>query len=45
VAELAEHIVDARCLSLDIGLAVGERYERWRRFDAVTDGLNRRCRR
>jgi 2-octaprenyl-6-methoxyphenol hydroxylase len=47
VAALAELIVDARRLGLDIGnpdtLA---RYERWRRFDntmlaAVTDGLNR----
>jgi 2-octaprenyl-6-methoxyphenol hydroxylase len=46
VAALAELIVDARRLGLDIGLAVGERYERWRRLDAimlsaVTDGLNR----
>ncbi len=47
VAALAELIVDARRLGLDIGnpdtLA---RYERWRRFDnttlaVVTDGLNR----
>jgi 2-octaprenyl-6-methoxyphenol hydroxylase len=47
VAALAECIVDARRLGLDIGdeLAL-ERYQRWRRFDnlvlmAVTDGLNR----
>jgi 2-octaprenyl-6-methoxyphenol hydroxylase len=47
VAALAELVVDARRLGLDI--AQGEvlaRYERWRRFDnltlaAVTDGLNR----
>ena len=47
VAVLAELIVDARRIGLDIGN--GEmlaRYERWRRFDntalaAVTDGLNR----
>ncbi|MGQ0677949.1 MAG: UbiH/UbiF/VisC/COQ6 family ubiquinone biosynthesis hydroxylase [Rhodospirillales bacterium] len=47
VAALAETIVDARRLGLDIGaVAVLERYQRWRRIDnlmliAVTDGLNR----
>lgn len=47
VAALAELIVDARRLGLDIGEAgLLGRYERWRRFDAlllasVTDGLNR----
>jgi len=47
VAALAEVIVDAHRLGLDIGNAlVLERYERWRRFDstaliAVTDALNR----
>jgi 2-octaprenyl-6-methoxyphenol hydroxylase len=47
VAALAECIVDARRLGLDIGTAdVLDRYARWRRFDnlalmAVTDGLNR----
>jgi 2-octaprenyl-6-methoxyphenol hydroxylase len=47
VAALAEAIVDARRLGLDIGDdAVLERYQRWRRLDAillagVTDGLNR----
>jgi 2-octaprenyl-6-methoxyphenol hydroxylase len=47
VAALAEAIVDARRLGLDIGdMAVLERYQRWRRLDAVllagvTDGLNR----
>ena len=47
VAALAECIVDARRLGLDIGAAdVLARYQRWRRFDnltlmAVTDGLNR----
>ncbi len=47
VAALAEAIVDARRLGLDIGGAdVLARYERWRRFDSVllagvTDGLNR----
>ena len=47
VAALAEAIVDARRLGLDIGDApVLERYQRWRRFDnvllaAMTDGLNR----
>jgi len=47
VAALAEAVVDARRLGLDIGDAlVLERYQRWRRFDnlvlmAVTDGLNR----
>jgi 2-octaprenyl-6-methoxyphenol hydroxylase len=47
VAALAELIVDARRLGLDIGSAeVLQRYESWRRLDAmllagVTDGLNR----
>jgi 2-octaprenyl-6-methoxyphenol hydroxylase len=47
VAALAECVVDAHRLGLDIGGAdVLERYERWRRFDtmallAVTDGLVR----
>jgi len=47
VAALAEAIVDARRLGLDIGEdCVLERYQRWRRLDAVllagvTDGLNR----
>ncbi|MDP6883941.1 MAG: FAD-dependent monooxygenase, partial [Rhodospirillales bacterium] len=47
VAALAEVVVDARRLGLDIGAAmVLEDYRRWRRFDAtvmiaVTDGLNR----
>jgi 2-octaprenyl-6-methoxyphenol hydroxylase len=47
VAALAELIVDARRLGLDIGDAtVLRRYQRWRRFDAlalatVTDSLNR----
>ncbi len=47
IAALAECIVDAHRLGLDIGAAnVLERYQRWRRFDnialmAVTDGLNR----
>jgi 2-octaprenyl-6-methoxyphenol hydroxylase len=47
VAALAEAIVDARRLGLDIGDDdVLERYQRWRRFDAlllagITDGLNR----
>jgi len=47
VAALAEAIVDARRLGLDVGQAdVLARYERWRRFDtmmllAVTDSLNR----
>jgi 2-octaprenyl-6-methoxyphenol hydroxylase len=47
VAALAETVVDAHRLGLDVGDAlVLERYERWRRFDnmvllAVTDGLNR----
>ncbi|HWD59118.1 MAG TPA: UbiH/UbiF/VisC/COQ6 family ubiquinone biosynthesis hydroxylase, partial [Stellaceae bacterium] len=46
-AALAEAIVDARRLGLDIGDDhVLERYQRWRRLDAVllaavTDGLNR----
>lgn len=47
VAALAEAVVDARRLGLDIGGAeVLARYQRWRRFDntamvAATDGLNR----
>ncbi|MBX6320820.1 MAG: UbiH/UbiF/VisC/COQ6 family ubiquinone biosynthesis hydroxylase [Rhodospirillaceae bacterium] len=47
VAALAEIVVDAMRLGLDIGsLAVLERYERWRRLDTVmliaaTDGINR----
>ena len=47
IAVLAELVVDARRLGLDIGGGeVLHRYERWRRFDnltlaAVTDGLNR----
>jgi 2-octaprenyl-6-methoxyphenol hydroxylase len=47
VAALAECIVDARRLGLDIGDAtVLERYQRWRRLDnmaliAATDSLNR----
>ncbi len=47
VAALAEAVVDARRLGLDIGeQPVLERYQRWRRFDTlvlavVTDGLNR----
>jgi 2-octaprenyl-6-methoxyphenol hydroxylase len=47
VAALAETVVDAHRLGLDIGDAlVLERYQGWRRFDnmvllAVTDGLNR----
>jgi 2-octaprenyl-6-methoxyphenol hydroxylase len=47
VAALAECIVDARRLGLDVGAAdVISRYERWRRFDVmalitVTDSLNR----
>jgi 2-octaprenyl-6-methoxyphenol hydroxylase len=47
IAALAELLVDARRLGLDIGNAATlARYERWRRFDnvmlaAVTDGLNR----
>ena len=47
VAALAEILVDARRLGLDIGAGdILDRYERWRRFDtalllAVTDGLNR----
>ncbi|MCH6576618.1 MAG: UbiH/UbiF/VisC/COQ6 family ubiquinone biosynthesis hydroxylase [Proteobacteria bacterium] len=47
VAALAEVLVDARRLGLDIGHgSVLERYQRWRRFDnvvlaAATDGLNR----
>ena len=46
-AALAEALIDARRLGLDIGAAGAlERYQRWRRFDglvlmAVTDGLNR----
>jgi 2-octaprenyl-6-methoxyphenol hydroxylase len=47
IAALAEIIIDARRLGLDIGdPALLERYERWRRSDALmlaaaTDGLNR----
>ena len=47
VAALAELVIDARRLGLDIGHeALLERYQQWRRFDAlalawVTDGLNR----
>ena len=47
VAALAETLVDARRLGLDLGSAqVLQRYQRWRRFDnvmltVVTDGLNR----
>jgi 2-octaprenyl-6-methoxyphenol hydroxylase len=47
IAALAEVLVDARRLGLDIGHgSVLERYQRWRRFDnvvlaAATDGLNR----
>ena len=47
VAALAESIVDARRLGLDIGgAAVLQRYQRWRRFDnmaliVATDSLNR----
>jgi 2-octaprenyl-6-methoxyphenol hydroxylase len=47
VAALAETIVDAARLGLDVGAAnVLERYQRWRRFDTMamgiaTDGLNR----
>ncbi|OCW57478.1 ubiquinone biosynthesis hydroxylase [Hoeflea olei] len=40
VAALAETIVDAHRLGLDIGsLAVLERYQTWRRFDTVRMGL------
>jgi 2-octaprenyl-6-methoxyphenol hydroxylase len=47
VAALAETLVDARRLGLDLGAAdVLARYQRWRRFDnlmliAATDSLNR----
>ncbi len=47
IAALAELLVDARRLGLDIGDGLAsERYQRWRRADsvalaAVTDGLNR----
>src|SRR3954466_834867 len=47
IAALAEAIVDAARLGLDVGGAdVLERYQRWRRFDTAimgvaTDGLNR----
>ena len=47
VAALAEVVIEARRLGLDIGAPdVLERYQRWRRFDntlmlALTDGLNR----
>ncbi len=47
VATLAEVLVEAHRLGLDVGAATGlERYQRWRRFDnaamlAATDALNR----
>jgi 2-octaprenyl-6-methoxyphenol hydroxylase len=47
IAALAELLIDARRLGLDIGAdTVLRRYQQWRRFDAlvlaaVTDGLNR----
>jgi 2-octaprenyl-6-methoxyphenol hydroxylase len=47
VAALAEAVVDAARLGLDVGSnTVLERYQRWRRFDTMamgvaTDGLNR----
>jgi 2-octaprenyl-6-methoxyphenol hydroxylase len=47
VAALAELVIDTRRLGLDIGNeTVLQRYQQWRRFDAlvlaaVTDGLNR----
>jgi 2-octaprenyl-6-methoxyphenol hydroxylase len=47
VAALAEAVVDAARLGIDVGAAtVLERYQRWRRFDTMamgvaTDGLNR----
>ena len=47
VAALAEVVLDAKRLGLDIGDGTMlERYQRWRRFDntlmlAMTDGLNR----
>ncbi|HEX9536496.1 MAG TPA: FAD-dependent monooxygenase, partial [Stellaceae bacterium] len=47
VAALAELVIDTRRLGLDIGdETVLQRYQQWRRFDAlvlaaVTDGLNR----
>ncbi len=47
VAALAEQVVDAHRLGLDVGQGAAlERYARWRRFDstvmiAMTDGLNR----
>lgn len=47
VAALAEVVLEGRAMGLDIGsLTVLERYQRWRRFDAVSsalayDGLNR----
>jgi 2-octaprenyl-6-methoxyphenol hydroxylase len=47
VAALAESVVDAARLGLDVGgYGVLERYQRWRRFDTMamgvaTDGLNR----
>ncbi len=47
IAALAEAVVDAARLGLDIGSSnVLERYQRWRRFDTMamgvaTDGLNR----
>ncbi|MEM1139980.1 MAG: UbiH/UbiF/VisC/COQ6 family ubiquinone biosynthesis hydroxylase [Pseudomonadota bacterium] len=40
VAALAEVLIDARELGLDLGsLAVLERYQQWRRFDTVTLGI------
>lgn len=47
VAALAEVVIEAHRLGLDIGAAhILERYDRWRRFDAMlmlslTDGINR----
>jgi 2-octaprenyl-6-methoxyphenol hydroxylase len=47
VAALAEAVVDAARLGLDVGSATAlDRYQRWRRFDTMTmgiatDGLNR----
>lgn len=41
VAALAETLVDASRLGLDIGsLSVLKRYERWRRFDSVTSAMS-----
>ena len=47
VAALAEIVIDAKRLGIDIGeVGVLEKYQKWRRFDnslmvAMTDGLNR----